>query len=42
LSWVTKTLNITKGPVGRGCSYAEIRKVHGGDFLRVFERVWGV
>lgn len=41
LDWVRKTPNITKGLVGRGYSDAEIRKILCGNFLRVFERVWG-
>ncbi len=36
-----KWVNITKGLVRRGYSDEEIRKVLGGNFLRVFEKVWG-
>ena len=35
-----KTLNITKGLVARGYSDKEIMKVQGGNFLKLFERVW--
>jgi len=40
LDWITKAPNVTKGLVGRGYSDAEILKILGGNFLRVFERVW--
>jgi membrane dipeptidase len=33
--------NITKGLVVRGYSDQEIQKILGGNFLRVFKRVWG-
>lgn len=33
--------NITAGLVRRGYSEADIRKVIGGNFMRVFEQVWG-
>jgi len=33
--------NITRGPVSRGCSDADIRAILGENFLRVFEQVCG-
>jgi membrane dipeptidase len=38
---VTKFSNITRGLVGRGYSDSDIEKIMGGNFLRVFEQVWG-
>jgi len=35
-----KLLNLTRGLVSRGYSDAEIKKILGGNFIRVFERVW--
>jgi microsomal dipeptidase-like Zn-dependent dipeptidase len=35
-----KVLNITRGAVARGYSDQEIEKILGGNFLRVFQRVW--
>jgi len=37
---VSKLPNITKGLVARGYSDQEIKKILGGNFLRVYERVW--
>jgi membrane dipeptidase len=37
----TKLLNLTRGLVARGYGDDEIRKILGGNFLRVFETVWG-
>jgi len=41
LETVAKAPNITKGLVARGYSDAEIEKILGGNFLRVFRKVWG-
>jgi membrane dipeptidase len=38
---MAETLNVTKGLVARGYSDKEIMKVQGGNFLKLFERVWG-
>ena len=38
---VDNLANITRGLVARGYSDQEIEKVLGGNFLRVFKRVWG-
>jgi membrane dipeptidase len=38
---MAETLNVTKGLVARGYSDQEIMKVQGGNFLKLFERVWG-
>ncbi|GAG98780.1 unnamed protein product, partial [marine sediment metagenome] len=35
-----KTINITRGLVARGYSDKDILKVLGGNFLRVFKKVW--
>ena len=35
-----ETLNITKGLVARGYSDKEIMKIQGGNFLKLFEKVW--
>lgn len=37
---ITELTEITKGLVGRGYSDNEIKKIIGGNFLRVFSRVW--
>ena len=37
---IGKSLNITKGLVGRGYSDNEIGKILGGNSLRLFEKVW--
>jgi membrane dipeptidase len=37
---ISKSLNITKGLVGRGYSDNEIEKILGLNFLRLFEKVW--
>jgi len=37
----TKLLNLTRGLVDRGYDDEEVRKVLGGNFLRVFEEAWG-
>jgi len=34
-------VNITRGLISRGYSDQEVEKVLGGNFLRVFKRVWG-
>lgn len=36
-----KSLNVTKGLVARGYSDEEIIKIQGGNFLKLFEKVWG-
>ena len=36
-----KLVNITRGLVSRGYSDQEVEKVLGGNFLRVFKKVWG-
>ncbi|MFX0196569.1 MAG: dipeptidase [Candidatus Hodarchaeota archaeon] len=41
LKSVTDCLNITRGLVTRGYSNQEIEKILGGNFLRVFKKVWG-
>jgi membrane dipeptidase len=33
--------NFTKGLVARGYSDAEVKKVLGGNWVRLFKRVWG-
>jgi membrane dipeptidase len=38
---ITDFPNITKGLVGRGYSDTEIRNVLGGNFIRVFKKVFG-
>jgi membrane dipeptidase len=38
---IAETLNITKGLVARGYSDQEVMKVQGGNFLKLFEKVWG-
>jgi membrane dipeptidase len=38
---ITELPNITKGLIERGWSTAEIRKVLGENWLRVYEQVWG-
>jgi membrane dipeptidase len=35
-----ETLNITKGLIARGYSDKEIIKIQGGNFLKLFEKVW--
>ena len=37
---IAKSLNVTRGLVSRGYSDQEIEKILGGNFLRLFERVW--
>lgn len=37
---ITEFTNITRGLVARGYSDEEIQKILGGNFLRVFEKVW--
>lgn len=37
----SKTVNITRGLVARGYSDQEIEKILGGNYLRIFERVFG-
>ena len=37
---LAETQNITKGLVARGYSDQEIIKVQGGNFLKLFEKVW--
>ena len=38
---VTELPNVTRGLIGRGWSTEEIHKVLGGNWLRVYEKVWG-
>ncbi len=38
---ITEFPNITRGLVARGYSDKEIQKILGGNFLRVFKRVFG-
>lgn len=42
LSNIAMIPNITRGLVLRGYSDGEIRRILGGNFLRVFRRVWGI
>jgi membrane dipeptidase len=37
---MAETLNLTRGLVARGYSDQEIIKVQGGNFLKLFEKVW--
>jgi membrane dipeptidase len=39
--WLEHMPNFTKGLVARGYSDAEVKKVLGGNWVRLFERVWG-
>lgn len=41
LESVAKLPNVTRGLIERGWSTAEIRKVLGENWLRVYEQVWG-
>jgi membrane dipeptidase len=37
---LAETLNVTKGLIARGYSDQEIIKIQGGNFLKLFEKVW--
>jgi membrane dipeptidase len=38
---ISELPNVTRGLIERGWSTAEIRKVLGENWLRVYEKVWG-